>query len=187
MLLCKLYIHELHEIYFHANRNFIRTMSVNQYWLVGGANSIIRRVIHDCLIYTKAKAPTATQVLSQLPKGRVIANPPFSIIGVDFCRPSNTKCICHRSIIKFRSYLLVIVYFTTCTIHLELTTNQTCDDFLRSFNRFISRRGQPSCIYSYNAKTFICATEYLIKFSIDWRFLSSRGPHHGGFWEAAID
>ncbi len=80
----------------------------------------------------------------------------------------------------------MIVCFITRAIHLELTTGQTCDAFLQSFNRFVSRRGQPSCIYSDNAKTFICAAEYLTKFSIDWRFSPPRGPHHGGLWEAVV-
>ncbi len=79
-----------------------------------------------------------------------------------------------------------MVCFITCAIHIESTTDQTCDAFLQSFNCFISRRGQPSRIYSDNAETFIYTTEYLTKFSIDWRFSPTQGPHYGGLWEAAV-
>ena len=63
-------------------------------------------------------------------------------------------------------YKVWIVLFTcavTRAIHLELVRSQSTEDFIAAFTRFTSRRGQPTNIYSDNAKQFKRAEKELTK------------------------
>ena len=70
---------------------------------------------------------------------------------------------------------------------------------MRSFRRFVSRRGTCNIIYSDNAKTYKCAEkgikecyeilnslqfqEFLTEQSISWKYICPLSPWWGGYWE----
>lgn len=95
----------------------------------------------------------------------------------------------------------------TCTavraLHLELVEDQITQAFLRTFKRFISRRGVPDCLISDNAKTFKAGSQelqtmktklletnvseqFLANHSITWKFITERAPWWEGFYERLI-
>lgn len=63
---------------------------------------------------------------------------PFSIVGVDHAGPFEMKCIGLRNRVRFRSYLLVFVCYSTHALHLEMVLNLITDT---AFERFSARCG----------------------------------------------
>lgn len=90
----------------------------------------------------------------------------------------------------------------TKAVHLELVSDLTTKSFLSTLQRFVSRRGLCSSIFSDNATNFVSANNelkrlsqltnnatfqnYLSENQISWHFIPSRSPHFGGIWEAAV-
>jgi len=92
---------------------------------------------------------------------------------------------------------------TTKALHLELVSDYSASAFIAAYNRFVSRRGLPSAIYSDNGTTFQGADRELA-FSyrtavthpdfvnriaterVSWHYIPSAAPHFGGLWEAAV-
>ncbi|XP_055632922.1 uncharacterized protein LOC129773347 [Toxorhynchites rutilus septentrionalis] len=91
-------------------------------------------------------------------------------------------------------------------VHLEAVSELSSAAFLAAFTRFSSRYGLPAKLFSDNATNFrgaakqlkaihklINSTDYnqevtyfLTNKGVEWCFIPSRSPHHGGLWEAAI-
>lgn len=80
-------------------------------------------------------------------------------------------------------------------IYLELLTDLT------TFDRFTSRRGLPTDVYSDNATCIECANnenmkiqkelyldmvEYYGGKGIKWHFIALRAPHMGDYWENGV-
>jgi hypothetical protein len=63
-------------------------------------------------------------------------------------------------------------------------------DFLLALRRFSARRGMPSVLCSYNAKTFVGAERALLEYfgpgSPQWKFIAPRIPWWGGWWERLV-
>ncbi|GFY10637.1 uncharacterized protein TNCV_2194581 [Trichonephila clavipes] len=90
----------------------------------------------------------------------------------------------------------------TKAVHLEVVSDLSADAFLAAFRRFISRRGNPTNMFSDNATNFKGASSYLkeqlkliksvevqnfvTQESITWHFIPPTAPHIGGLWEAGI-
>ena len=91
-------------------------------------------------------------------------------------------------------------------VHLELVTDLTTEAFIATLQRFTSRHGRPSDIYSDHGTNFIGADRELKELhrhlsnlntqqdivdacsaqGIQWHFILERAPHFGDLWEAAI-
>ena len=78
-------------------------------------------------------------------------------------------------------------------------TSQTTEEFIKSFKRFIARRGRPQKVYSNNGGSFVAASKwlkgimkdgklhgYLAHHHIAWQFNLSRAPWWGGQFERMI-
>ena len=90
-----------------------------------------------------------------LPEYHVKEAPQFACSGVDFAGPFYIK-----EPEGFGNSKVWIVLYTcciTCAVHFELVPDMIAQTFLRSFKRFISRRGVPVQMVSDNAKTYICS------------------------------
>ena len=98
-----------------------------------------------------------------------------------------------------KAYICLFTCASTRAIHLELTAGLNVETFLLAFRRFISRRGLPATLMSDNAKTFKSASKdirsitrstevirYLTNQRTSWRFIVSRAPWWGGFWERMV-
>ena len=69
-------------------------------------------------------------------------------------------------------------------MHARLTT----EAFVRSFKRFIARRGVPNLVVSDNGSTFKSEElkKLLAEHSIDWKFNVALAPWWGGFFERLV-
>lgn len=182
----ELYIDQVHRDFYHANRNFVRAYLCNHFWLCGGPNGAIKRILRRCVVCVQYAARPATQIMGKLPIEKTTECRPFTNVGVDFFGPLLAKCDSHRSLVHFKVYGLIFVCFSVRAVHIEVCLDMSATKFLEAFQRFISGHGMPATMFSDNAKTFVTASTTLSKRSVEWRFIPPRTPHKGGFWEAAV-
>ena len=92
--------------------------------------------------------------------------------------------------------------YTCCAtraVHLDLVTDMTADTFVRSFRRFVARRGMPSRVISDNGKTFKSASKlikqilespeaqkYFSQLNVEWQFNLEKAPWWGSIFEHMI-
>ncbi|XP_039287383.1 uncharacterized protein LOC120352036 [Nilaparvata lugens] len=137
--------------------------------------------------------------MDNLPTPRVtVPLRPFTISGVDYCGPffvkprkkgqQGTKC-----------YICVFICFSCKAVHLELAEDMSTASFIAALQRFISRRGRPSEIYSDNGTNFFGAQREIHhildseKFQtsiaqegIKWHFQPPSAPNFGGLWDSSV-
>ena len=59
------------------------------------------------------------------------------------------------------AYILLFACSFTRAVHFELQPNQTAEELIKHFKRFITRKGLPRKIYWYNGQTFVAAAKWL--------------------------
>ncbi|XP_030753188.1 uncharacterized protein LOC115880190 [Sitophilus oryzae] len=144
--------------------------------------------------------------MASLPEDRVNISRPFQKVGVDFGGPFFIKWFRLRKVSLIKCYIALFVCMATKAVHIEVVSGLTTEAFLMALKRFISRRGNPSVIYSDNATNFAGSKNqlkelyeffkrqdnsdsiknFLSQNETDWKFIPPRSPHWGGLWEAAI-
>ena len=60
-----------------------------------------------------------------------------------------------------KGYILIFAFRLSFAIHLELLTDQTVEELIRSWKCFTTRRRRPPKIYFDNPKTFQAASKWL--------------------------
>ena len=75
-------------------------------------------------------------------------------------------------------------------VHLELVDSLNFDDTALAIRRFTARCGIPSVFYSDNARTFRSIhnkiTTLFERPGPSWKFISTRSPWRGGWWERLV-
>lgn len=144
--------------------------------------------------------------MGQLPRPRVNITTPFCHTGIDYAGPMNI--LLRRSPGRpqlSKGYICLFVCLATKAIHLELVGDMTAATFLAALNRFTSRRGLPSDLYSDNGTYFVRAASDIdaelqqilkkhtaeaaataVHQSTQWHFIPPAAPHFGGLWEAGV-
>lgn len=200
----KLIIRKLHEQALHAGPQGTLAMMRQKFWTTS-AKSLIRKIVHNCIICFKANPHSTEQLMGDLPATRVnITRRPFLNSGIDYAGPITIKEGFGRNRKFIKTYIALFVCLNTKAIHLELVTKLDIDSFLGALKRFIGRRGHILNLYSDNATNFTgsdrelravlkafreadgsLATE-LNNHNITWHFIPPRSPHIGGIWEAGM-
>ena len=208
----RLLIEDVHQKELHAGVNHTLVALRNEFWITNGRRAV-KNVVKSCLKCRMYMPKRLTVPMAPLPEDRVNEASPFEIIGIDFTGPvivEETKMVTKRKtkkvpvkVVKVKTTSKYYIALTTCAvtraIHLELVPDMTTDAFIRSFRRFVSRRGTCSIIYSDNAKTYKCAEkgikecyevlnspkfrEFLTEKSITWKYICPLSPWWGGYWE----
>lgn len=193
----RLLVRWIHEKHFHAGRKFVVAYLAARYWIVGGSLNVVKHVIRQCVRCSRYKAETYSQMMGQLPEFRVNVSDPFAHTGVDIAGPFQTKCVAHRAVKFYKTYIAVFVCMTVKCVHIELVTDLSTAKFIEALQRFIARRGLPKRIYSDNGSNFVGARNffednrasiqsYARAEQFDWQMSPPRSPHFGGIWEAAV-
>ena len=131
-----------------------------------------------------------------LPKDRTEKCFPFEVIGTDYAGPIYYKT---KKKNELKAYILLFSCSVTRAVHIELVSNLTTTEFIKSFKRLISRRGKPKIVYSDNAKTFKPVAKWLANINrnqklhdllssetILWKFNVPKAPWWGGQFERLI-
>lgn len=129
-------------------------------------------------------------------------NKAFTHVGVDFAGLFLLKAALLRRIQTTKGYLCIFVCMATRAVHLELVSDLSATLFLVALNRFVSRRGRCTDLYSDCGTNFVGAKNYmedvkrllsssdittsLSNVHIQWHLNPPVAPHMGGLWEAAV-
>ena len=129
-------------------------------------------------------------------------NHPFTFVGVDYFGPIMVRQ--GRSHVK--RYGCLFTCLSMRAVHIEISHSLDAESFLCAFGRFVSRRGQPSEVYSDNGTNFTAihsvlkeqfeklrakssqslVKDRLRKQYIEWHFNPPAASHMGGVWERLI-
>ena len=203
--LTNLIIYEEHIKMMHGGIQATLNALHKEFWIVNGRN-VVKNVIHKCVICARAKPVTPQYPMGNLPKNRLSLDRPFLASGIDYCGPFFIKEKRHRNRTRVKIYVAIFVCLATKSIHIELVSDLTNEDFLAALSRFFNKRGKSSDLYSDNATNFIGAKNEIEKIqnllqsqahnesvkralardNIAWHFIPPRSPHFGGLWEAAV-
>ncbi len=203
--LTQLLLRSLHIAYSHAGVSAMHSI-VSHSFLIPSLRSCLKRISRSCIICQKAYAKPLAHTMGLLPSVRTTPAPPFAHTGVDFAGPFMLRVGHTRKPSYIKTYAVVFVCMVTKAVHLDLAASLSTKDFLATLERFVSRRGAPSVIYSDNGSNFIGAREdirelqrltgsrstkeaiqhFSSQHAIEWKMIPPRAPHFGGLWEAAV-
>ena len=197
--LTMLLIRHFHLSFLHGGPKLILSMLSRKFWILSGRDAV-RRFIFTCVPCTRTKASRPFPFMGDLPSHRVELHRPFLRVGMDYGGPFVLKETRRRNSRTTKAYLALFIRMSTKAVHLEMVSDLSTDAFLASLDRFVSRRGVPSDIYSDNGTNYVGAARQLKALFHDpelqsevsnrvpsnWHFNPPAAPHFGGLWEAAI-
>ena len=148
---------------------------------------ITTSAIQDCYGF---KRSTATHYLNRKPgllqSDRTEQAWLFEIVGADYTGPLYYKSKSEKDL---KAYISLFSCSVSRDVDLNLVSNFSTGNFIKSFRRLISRRGKPNIIYSDNTKIFKAREkllnsikrnerflDFFSKEKIIWKFNLSRAP-----------
>ena len=166
------------------------------YW-IPRLRQLVKKVMFECHGCKRFYAvPYPMPPPGGLPRDRTEGDRPFQVIGLDYAGPVYYK---KSSKTVGKSYILLYCCSLTRAVYLDLMPNQTFEELIISFKRFIARRGRPEKIYSDNAQTFQAGDKWLRKVMREekihdflaqhhmyWQFNTSLAPWWGGQYERIV-
>ncbi|XP_055921716.1 uncharacterized protein LOC129952857 [Eupeodes corollae] len=203
--IAKLIVDHFHSSNCHAGVSLLFAILRQEYYIIGCRN-LLRKIVHKCVPCFRQQKATSTQQMGNLPADRVLFSRPFSKVGVDYAGPITLRLARGRNPKFTKAYIALFICFSTKAIHIELVSDLSSNAFLAALDRFASRRGKPSEIWSDNGTNFHGAnrcldemfqllqsqqhndmvTDHLSKDKISWNFIPPSSPHFGGLWEAGV-
>ena len=203
--LTTLIVRHEHQRNFHAGAQATLAAIRERYWPISGKNTV-KRIIRECIICFKHSPINHNRIMAPLPKDRITPSRPFTYTALDMAGPFLVKESKFRNKRILKAYACIFVCFASKAVHIEITTDLTCESFLNCLRRFTARRGLPKTLYSDNGKSFVAANKelklahkafldtanknemnsYMLDHNIDWKFMPPRAPHFGGLHEAAV-
>ncbi|KAK5967304.1 Integrase catalytic domain-containing protein, partial [Trichostrongylus colubriformis] len=192
-------LHIHHSQYHSGVHSTIATLRLNYY--IPSIRRTVAKILRQCIVCKKTNAlPYRYPDIPSLPKERVTRSRPFQNIGLDYLGPLRYKDSFN---VSAKIWICLITCMATRAVHLELVLNNTTQEFLLAFRRFISRRGVPSLVLSDNAATFRSANDtlqkaiyaqssfqqvsrYFTSRHIRWKFITPLSPWKGGFYERLV-
>ena len=113
----------------------------------------MKKILRGCVVCRRFEgAPYKGVSAPPLPEFRVQESRPFQTTGVDFAGPLYVRTSDQTGTAK--TWMVLYTCYSTRAVHLDLVRDMTAETFLRSFRRFVARRGTPARMISDNAKTF---------------------------------
>lgn len=189
----------------HAGAQTVLSNFRLKFWPLNALREI-KKLIRNCKVCFRFTAKPACQLMSDLPECRVGFSRPFLKTGIDYGGPFFIKSSRLRKAPLIKAYIAMFVCMSTKAVHIELVIDLSTAGFILTLKRFISRRGNPSQIFSDNATNFLGASNqlkeiheffknktnregiqnFLLEHETQFSFIPPRSPHWGGIWESAI-
>ena len=144
--------------------------------------------------------------MSKLPEHQINPQRVFSQVRIDYAGPLSIKEGNPRKPIVTKAYICLFACLAVKAAHIELVKDLSTPMFMAALQRFISRCGVPSHVYSDHDTNFVGADRELnelyqwldrqhvqteiqdssCNLAIEWHFILEHSPHSGGLWEAAV-
>ena len=173
-----LIIRDCHDKVFHNGVRETLSELRSRYWIVKGRQRI-KAVLRGCSLCRIVESlPYPAPVTADLPEFRLDGGIACTNIGVDFFGPLYVKEIYDKQMGKMhKAYVVLFTCATSRMVHLEICPTLTTDAYIRSMQRFISRRGTPKLIISDNGRTFkgIELKRFCSIRGITWKFNLAQG------------
>ena len=201
--LTTLIIRQVHLATLHGG--ILSTLSAirSKYWILRGRMAVKMFInqCHKCIRYTGTKQ---VQKMGDLPPCRGSAAPPFQETGIDYAGPVLIRLTKSRGKGTMKAYIAVFICMNIRAVHLELVEDYSSEAFIAAFQRFTSRRGKCSDLYSDRGTNFVgadaCLRALFKQFCSEnsqvfreltadgtqWHFNPPSAAHFGGLWEAAV-
>ena len=156
--LVRLMARSLHHQHFHQGLDYMRSVLKMKYAILG-LHRLLRSIENQCVTCRKRKASTIQPNISNLPVERLgHKQPPFNPTGVDYFGPLYVPV--RRSTEKRWGFRFTCL--TTRAVYLEIVPSLDTSSCVMDIERFISRRGTPSTIWSDNGTNFVGAEKELL-------------------------
>ncbi|XP_063418336.1 uncharacterized protein LOC134700764 [Mytilus trossulus] len=194
--LTTLIILDAHKLQNHSGINGTITLIQQTYW-IPKIRHRVKTALRNCIPCRKLiSRPYVAPDPPPLPKDRPGEDPPFSVTGVDLTGALHVRQNGNK---ETKAYIYLFTCASTRAVHIELVQDLTTYSFLLAFRRFVSRRSLPKIMISDNASTYISAATEIAKIfksetvhgklselGTVWKFIPSRAPWYGGWWERLI-
>lgn len=171
------------------------------YWIVDAPNQV-RQYVKRCTICFRESAKPQHQLMAALPTARVVPSRPFMHCAMDYSGTVMVRTSKGRGHHATKAYVAVFVCLSTKAVHIELVGDLSTVGFIAAYERFTSRRGCCSDLYSDNATNFVGAASSFLRCERDvfnqkvqsilankgttWHFSPPLAPHFNGLAESAI-
>ena len=169
----------------HGGKMDTLTHLRSKYWVLN-SRKLIHSVVRGCVLCNRLESKPFRSVESpQLPEFRVQKSPPFLNVGCDYLGPLMVRDVFESNNDMHKVEVVLYTCAVTRAVHLDLVPDLSASAFLRSFKRFINRRGIPKLIISDNATCFkndeVRFNEELLRLNVKWKFIVEASPKWGGF------
>ncbi|XP_024080683.1 uncharacterized protein LOC112126238 [Cimex lectularius] len=201
----ELLIDHVHVTNLHAGPQLLHAILRQNYWIIS-ARRVVKTRVHQCLRCHRLRTQGFTPYMGDLPLTRFEQGRAFINVGTDFAGPFFIRESLRRKAAVGKAYVCLFVCFSTKAMHIEIVSQLTTDAFLATLDRFISRRGLPSQIFSDHGRNFLGAQRKLQELQrwwkkeetkekichhlhtkgIKWTFIPPHAPNFGGLWEAGV-
>ena len=199
----KLIIRHAHQKCLHGGLSLTLATLRREFWVIQ-AKKLIKSIIHKCIQCARLRADVACQLMGPLPNPRVVRpERPFQHCGLDYAGPLRLRLATGRGHKSQTAYIALFICMATKAIHLEVVSNYSTEAFLAALQRFFSRRGLASTLYSDRGTNFRGASRELNQAfkqvisdgklksrlandCVSWKFIPAAAPHFGGLWEAGV-
>jgi len=176
----KLLISAEHEKLLHAGIATTMLELRKHYW-IPKCRRTVKSELGRCNLCKRKKCSVLKQRWAPVPYERTSFQNfrAFGSCGVDYAGPINLS--------SGKGYIVLFTCLRVRAVHLDVVSSLESGEFLRAFDRFVSRRGVPFTLISDNATTFKGAcTKLCSTYGVNWKFITERAPHKGGIWERLI-
>ena len=171
----KLFVLSLHTNMSHAGAQVVIAELRRQGFWFMRVRRTVASILRECRVCRRFRAAPYDPPEAPLPRQRISFTGVFDVTGVDLFGPMSTS--------EGKVWGAIFTCFQTRAVHLELAVDLSKEAAYRALQRFVSRRGFPSEIWSDHGTNFVALSK---EFKGIWKFTVEAGPWWAGIWERLI-
>ena len=174
--------------------------SRNKFW-IPQARRLAKRIRSKCYRCRLLVKLNCQQMMSPLPKERVLPTPAWTYTSIDLFGPLEHVDMVRKRM-KEKCWGVIFTCMVSRAVHLDLTQGYDTDALLQAIRRFMSLRGCPKELLSdHGSQMIACHKELAVMLElvdwsfvdgwcsrrgITWKFVPPQGQHMNGVTESLI-